>query len=128
MDDIYLLPNFKNNLIKQTYDSNKLDQKNFIEKNTIRYLNIAKIKIQKNKDEKDTSGYINEQINEYALDDTDIELDKNYTDKYDLYDMEDYLTKKKFNQSEVSIFNEKNKYLFYNTFMKLHDNMIIKHH
>ena len=42
--------------------------------------------------------------------------------------MEDYLTKKKFNQSEVSIFNEKNKYLFYNTFMKLHDNMIIKHH
>ena len=128
LDDIYLLPNFKNNLIKQTYDSNKLDQKNFIEKNTIRYLNIAKIKIQKNKDEKDTSGYINEQINEYALDDTDIELDKNYTDKYDLYDMEDYLTKKKFNQSEVSIFNEKNKYLFYNTFMKLHDNMIIKHH
>ena len=119
--DINLLPNFKNNLIKQTYNSNKLDQKNFIEHNNLRYLNIAKIKIQKNKDIKNTSEYIQEQINEEEkIDVSKIELDKNYTEKYDLYDMEDYLTKKKINQSQVKILDDKEKYYFYNTFMKIH--------
>ena len=52
-----------------------------------------------------------------------IELNKNYTEKYDLFDIEDYISKKKFNQSEVKRFNDTNKELFYNTFMKLHDKM-----
>ena len=56
----------------------------------------------------------------------DIEFDKNYTEKYDLYDMEDYLTKKKINQSDVHIFNDKNKILFFTTFMKLHENIELK--
>ena len=125
--DINLLPNFKNNLIKQTYDSHKLDHKNFIEHNNLRYLNIAKIKIQKNKDIKNTLEYIQEQINEEEkVDLSKIELDKNYTEKYDLYDMEDYLTKKKINQSQVKIFDEKSKYYFYNTFMKIHDKIKVK--
>jgi hypothetical protein len=48
--DINLLPYFKNNLVKQTLNVNKLDQNNFIEHNTTRYLNVAKIMIQKEKD------------------------------------------------------------------------------
>ena len=119
--DINLLPNFKNNLVKQTYDSNKLNILNYINHNTIRNLNIAKIKIQKNKDIRNTFEFIREQIDEDKIDLSKIELDKNYTDKYDLFDMEDYLTKKKLNQSKVNIFNEKEKFYFYKTFMKLHD-------
>ena len=123
--DINLLPNFKNNLIK-TLNKDELDQINFIEHHTIRYLNIAKIKIQKNKDNLNSFEFIKEQIDNKRIEELDIELDKNYRDKYDLYDMEDYINKKKDNQSEVKIFNEKNKYYFYNSFMKLHDKMVLK--
>ena len=119
--DINLLPNLRNNLLKQTYDSNKLNQICFIDHNSVRYLNIAKVKIQKNKDKRKTFDYIKEQIEQEKVDLSKIELDKNYTDKYDLYDMEDYLTKKKLNQSKVKIFNKKKQFYFYNTFLKLHD-------
>ena len=124
--DINLLPNLRNNLLKLTYDSNKLNQINFIDHNSVRYLNIAKVKIQKNKDKRKTFDYIKEQIEQQKEDLSKIELNKNYTDKYDLYDMEDYLTKKKLNQSKVKIFNEKKKFYFYNTFLKLHDKRIKK--
>jgi hypothetical protein len=124
--DINLLPTFKNNLVKQTYDSNKLNILNYINHSTIRNLNIAKIKIQKNKDIRNTFEFIREQIGEEKIDLSKIELDKNYTDKYDLFEMEDYLTKKKLNQSKVKLFNEKEKFYFYNTFMKLHDKKLAK--
>ena len=124
--DIYLLPNLKNNLIKQNFNVKELEQINFIDHNTLRFLNIAKIKIQKHKDNLNTSEFIEEQINNVKMDDFDLELDKTYREKYDLYDMEDYINKKKINQSEVKIFNEKNKFYFYNTYMKIHDKNNLK--
>ena len=123
LNDINLLPNLKSNLVKQTLNTNKLDQINFIEHNTLRYLNIAKINIQRQKDYKNTFEYLEEQIAQKKIDELDIELDKNYTEKYDLFDMENYITKKNINQNDVKIFNDKNKILFYKTFMKLHDKM-----
>ena len=71
---------------------------------------------------------INEEINKERVDLSRIELDKNYTEKFDLFDIEDYLTKKKINQSRVEIFNEKTKSFFYNTFLKIHDKMALKNH
>ena len=121
--DINLLPYFKNNLVKQTLNVNKLDQNNFIEHNTTRYLNIAKIMIQKEKDCESVLEYLKEKMDENEMEINNIELNKNYTEKYDLFDIEDYISKKKFNQSEVKRFNDTNKELFYNTFMKLHDKM-----
>ena len=121
--DINLLPYFKNNLVKQTLNVNKLDQNNFIEHNTTRYLNIAKIMIQKEKDCESVLEYLKENMDENDMEINNIELNKNYTEKYDLFDIEDYISKKKFNQSEVKRFNDTNKELFYNTFMKLHDKM-----
>jgi len=108
-------------LIKYKSNDNKLYHINFIDHNTLRYLNIAKIKIQKNKDQRHTLEYIQEQIGEEKVDLSKIEIDKNYTEKFDLFEIEDYLAKKKFNQNEVKIFNDKTKFFFYNTFMKLHD-------
>lgn len=124
--DINLLPNFKNNLVKQTLNVNKLDQNNFIEHNTTRYLNIVKITIQKKKDYQNSLEYFKEEMEQDEEDIEHIELNKNYTEKYDLFDIEEYISKKKFNTSVVKRFNDSNKELFYNTFMKLHDNMKIK--
>ena len=129
--DIYLLPNFKNSLIKQTYNSKKLENKNFVDHHTLRYLNVAKIILQKMYDKKLSLSQIeliNEEINKERVDLSRIELDKNYTEKFDLFDIEDYLTKKKINQSRVEIFNEKTKSFFYNTFLKIHDKMALKNH
>ena len=119
--DINLVPNFRNNLIKYKSNDNKLYHINFIDHNTLRYLNIAKIKIQKNKDQRHTLEYIQEQIGEEKVDLSKIEIDKNYTEKFDLFEIENYLAKKKFNQNKVKIFNDKTKFFFYDTFMKLHD-------
>ena len=126
LDDINLIPHFKNNLVNSTLDIDKLANINYIEHNTLRNLNISRINIQKHKDYKNTKEYEKEMIEQKKMEGLDIEFDKNYTEKYDLYDMEDYLTKKKINQSEVKIFNDKNKILFYNTFMKLHDKIELK--
>ena len=126
LDDINIVPNFKNSLVKETVDINKLSHINFIEHNTLRNLNISKIQLQKYKDYKNTEEYIKDQIERKKVEGLDIEFDKNYTEKYDLYDMEDYLTKKKINQSDVHIFNDKNKILFFTTFMKLHENIELK--
>lgn len=119
--DIYLVPNFRNKLVKYNSNTNKLYHINFIDHNTLRYLNIGKIKIQNNKDTKHAFDFIQEQIGDKKVDLTNIEIDKNYTEKYDLFEIEDYLVKKKFNQSKVKIFNDNTKFFFYNTFMKLHD-------
>ena len=111
LDDINLIPHFKNNLVNSTLDIDKLANINYIEHNTLRNLNISRINIQKHKDYKNTKEYEKEMIEQKKMEGLDIEFDKNYTEKYDLYDMEDYLTKKKINQSEVKIFNDKNKIL-----------------
>ena len=113
-------------MVNSTLDIDKLANINYIEHNTLRNLNISRINIQKHKDYKNTKEYEKEMIEQKKMEGLDIEFDKNYTEKYDLYDMEDYLTKKKINQSEVKIFNDKNKILFYNTFMKLHDKIELK--
>ena len=131
--DINLLPNFKNNLLKKegfTFHQ-KLEEENFIEYITWKYLNVAKIRMQKLKDD--------ENFNEYLLYEEDLNLNKEskdadkflingeeknnkiYKDKYESFEVEDYLSKKKQNQSSVKIIDDKTKKFFYGTFLKIHN-------
>ena len=98
---INLIPHFKNNLVNSTLDIDKLANINYIEHNTLRNLNISRINIQKHKDYKNTKEYEKEMIEQKKMEGLDIEFDKNYTEKYDLYDMEDYLTKKRLTKAKL---------------------------
>ena len=131
--DIYVVPNFKNNLLKKegiTFQK-KLEDDNYIEFNTWRYLNISKIRLQKLKDETNFSDYIlyeDEEINKENKDtansdekNIDIDNNKKFEDKYESFENEDYLSKKKENQSIVNIIDEKTKKFFYGTFLKIHN-------
>lgn len=131
MYDISMVPHFKNNFLRKNgfIFQEKLESENYIDLNTWRYLNKAKIKIQKVNDDKKLKNYalleeekLNEEGNNVeSINDKDIEDHKKFKEKYDLYDIEDYLNKKKENQSVVNIVNEKIKKLFYGTFIKLHN-------
>ena len=132
--DINLLPNFKNNLLrKEGYTfQEKLEGENFIEYKTWKYLNKAKIRMQKLKDD--------ENFNEFVLYEEDLKankeskdadgfminreekIHKTYKEKYESFEVEDYLSKKKQNQSIVNIIDDKTKKFFYGTFLKIHNN------
>ena len=129
--DIKILPNFRNNLLKENGYSfqEKLDEENYVESRTWKYLNKAKIKIQKYKDDRKYNEYPildGEESNEDSIDLNDNEYkeikdNKRLKEKYDLYDIEDYLTKKKENQSAVQVIKGKTKKFFYGTFLKMHN-------
>mgnify|MGYP003571385193 CR=1 FL=1 len=129
--DVKILPNFRNSLLREngyTFQE-KLDEENYVENRTWKYLNKAKIKLQKNKDDKKYNEYPildGEESNEDIIDlndnkDEEIKDNKRLKEKYDLFDIEDYLTKKKENQSVVKVINEKTKKFFYGTFLKMHN-------
>ena len=129
--DVKVLPNFRNNLLRKngyTFQE-KLDEDNYVEKRTWKYLNKAKIKLQKDKDDKKNNEYHlldGEESNEDIIDLNDnkvkeIKDNKRLKEKYDLYDIEDYLTKKKENQSAVQVIKGKTKKFFYRTFLKMHN-------
>jgi hypothetical protein len=129
--DVKVLPNFRNNLLREngyTFQE-KLDEDNYVEKRTWKYLNKAKIKLQKDKDDKKNNEYHlldGEESNEDIIDLNDnkvkeIKDNKRLKEKYDLYDIEDYLTKKKESQSIVQVINEKTKKFFFRTFLKMHN-------
>ena len=68
--DIKILPNFRNNLLKENGYSfqEKLDEENYVESRTWKYLNKAKIKIQKYKDDRKYNEYPildEEELNEF---------------------------------------------------------------
>jgi len=129
--DVKILPNFRNNLLRENGYSfqEKLDEGNYVENKTWKYLNKAKIKLQKLKDNKKYTKYVvldGEESSEDSIElkdnkDKEIKSNKKLKEKYDLYDIEDYLTKKKENQSVVQIINSKTKKFFYRTFLKMHN-------
>jgi hypothetical protein len=129
--DIKLLPNFRNNLLRENGYSfqEKLDEDNYVESRIWKYLNKAKIKLQKYKDDKKNNEYPlldEEESNEDTIDlyhneNKEKKDNKRLEEKYDLYDIEDYLSKKKENQSVVQVINGKTKKLFYGTFLKMHN-------
>ena len=129
--DVKILPNFRNSLLREngfTFQE-KLDEENYVENTTWKYLNKAKIKLQKYKDDKKYNEFPlldEEESNEDIIDLNDnkykeIKDNKRLKEKYDLYDIEDYLTKKKENQSVVQVINGKTKKFFYRTFLKMHN-------
>ena len=129
--DVKILPNFRNSLLREngyTFQE-KLDEENYVENTTWKYLNKAKIKLQKYKDDKKYNEFPlldGEESNEDTIDLNDnkykeIKDNKRLKEKYDLYDIEDYLTKKKENQSVVQVINGKTKKFFYGTFLKMHN-------
>ena len=67
LDDINLIPHFKNNLVNSTLDIDKLANINYIEHNTLRNLNISRINIQKHKDYKNTKEYKKEMIEQKKM-------------------------------------------------------------
>ena len=130
--DICLLPNFKNNLLKKNENGKlflqKLEAENYIDCITWRYLNKAKIRLQKIKDDPNFFEIeFEEEENELNKDDKNIVSEDNinnnklYKEKYECFEIEDYISKKKESQSIVKIMNEKSKKLFYGTFLKLHN-------
>ena len=129
--DVKILPNFRNSLLREngyTFQE-KLDEENYVENTTWKYLNKAKIKLQKYKDDKKYNEFPlldGEESNEDTIDLNDnkykeIKDNKRLKEKYDLYDIEDYLTKKRENQSVVQVINGKTKKFFYGTFLKMHN-------
>ena len=127
--DINLLPNFRNNLLrKDGYNfQKKLDEENYIDYKTWRYLNKAKIRIQKIKDDENFNECViyEEDLNKEnkdILNKTEDKLNKKYKEKYESFEVEDYLSQKKENQSVVKVINEKTKKFFYKTFLRLHNN------
>ena len=132
--DINLLPNFKNNLLKKegyTFQQ-KLEEENFIEYKTWKYLNKAKIRMQKIKDDENFNEFVlyeedlkanKESKDEYRfLVSREQKISKTYKEKYESFEVEDYLSKKKENQSSVNIIDNKTKKFFYGTFLKIHNN------
>ena len=144
--DIYLVPQFKNNLLKKgglTFQK-KLEEENYIDHKTWKYLNMIKIKLQKLKDDSnyiDFIPYEEEVLNKENKDNKDNNENKEnlenkdinktevknnednikYKDKYESFENEDYLSKKKENQSIVNLIDEKTKKFFYGTFLKIHN-------
>ena len=134
--DMNILPNFKNNLLRNNGHNNtfqnKLEEINYIDYKTWRYLNQAKIRLQKLKDDKHFNEYVlcgeevdlnkEKEKNNLTTEET---IDENYKEtiknKYEFYEFEDYLSKKKENQSVVRIIDLKTKKLFYRTFLKMHN-------
>ena len=130
--DICLLPNFKNNLIAKNENGYiflpKLETENYIDCITWRYLNKAKFRLQKIKDDPNFFEIEIEEEDELSkghknlvsIDNNNIN-DELYKEKYECFEIEDYICKKKESQSVVTIMNEKSKKLFYGTFLKLHN-------
>jgi hypothetical protein len=132
--DISILPNFRNNLLSNNNNSKfqqKLEEENYIENKTWRYLNIAKVRLQKIKDDKNFNEYVlceeekmlnKEKNNSFKEEETQDENsdDKKIKNKYEFYEIEDYISKKKENQSIVRIIDLKTKKLFYGTYIKMH--------
>ena len=131
--DIKILPNFKNNLLRNSGITfqRKLEEENYIDNKNWRYLNKAKIRLQKLKDDKNFNEYVlceeEEDLNKEKnnqLDNEETNIDNNnitFKEKYESYDIEDYLSKKKENQSVVRIIDLKTKKMFYGTFIKMHN-------
>ena len=132
--DINLLPNFKNNLLRKegcTFQQ-KLEGENFIEYKTWRFLNKAKIRLQKIKDDENFSEFVlyedDLKTNKESKDEDrfmvirERKISKTYKEKYESFEVEDYLSKKKQNQSIVNIIDDKTKKFFYGTFIKIHNN------
>ena len=131
--DINLLPNFKNNLLRESGITfqRKLEEENYIENKNWRYLNKAKIRLQKLKDDKSFNEYVlceeeedlnKEKNNQLENEETSIDNNnKKFKEKYESYEIEDYLSKKKENQSVVRIIDLKTKKMFYGTFIKMHN-------
>ena len=93
----------------------------------MRYLNKAKIRIQKIKDDENFNECVlyEEDLNKEnkdILNKTEDKLNKKYKEKYEWFEVEDYLSQKKENQSVVKVINEKTKKFFYRTFLRLHNN------
>lgn len=127
--DINLLPNFKNNLLKKNGYSfqRKLEEENYIDYRIWRYLNKAKIRMQLIKDDEnfnDLLPYEEEENKNKEILTNQEKINKKYRERYEKYEIEDYLSKKKENQSVVKVINERGKKLFYGTFLKIHNKKI----
>ena len=126
--DINLIPHFKNNLMINNINSfqKRLEKENFIEYKTLRYLNKAKVIIQKMKDDSNYNECVlfEEDEEKNNIDNkiiNDEENIKKFKDKYESFETEDYLSKKKVHQSFVRIIDQKTKKFFYGTFLKMHN-------
>ena len=114
--DINSVPFFKNKLIRFGDDifSDKLDQNNYVDQKTWKYLNKIKINLQKIKDEKTKDKLFVDEDDEIKLKRTKNEI------RNEKFDAMSYLVHKKNVQSIVSIPSNQEKKLFQEMYLEKH--------